>query len=109
MAEPNSRPDGLMLFAGNANLRLAQSIAHTLNVPLGRAHVGRFSDGEVSVEILEHVRGQRVFVIQPTCAPSADNLMELVVMIDALKRASAAKTADRAMHVCQSLPKSRRK
>ncbi len=90
MAEPNILPDGLMLFAGNANLRLAQSIAHTLNVPLGRAHVGRFSDGEVSVEILEHVRGQRVFVIQPTCAPSADNLMELLVMIDALKRASAA-------------------
>lgn len=83
-------PDSLMLFAGNGNLRFAQTISASLNVPLGRANVSRFSDGEVSVEILEHVRGQRVFVIQPTCAPAADNLMELLVMIDALKRASAS-------------------
>jgi ribose-phosphate pyrophosphokinase len=78
-----------MVFSGNANLRLASSIAHELNVPMGRAVVGRFSDGEVMVEIMDNVRGRDVYVIQPTCMPTADNFMELLVMIDAMKRASA--------------------
>jgi ribose-phosphate pyrophosphokinase len=80
-----------MVFSGNANLRLASSIAHELNVPMGKAVVGRFSDGEVMVEVMENVRGRDVYVIQPTCAPTADNFMELLVMIDAMKRASAAR------------------
>jgi ribose-phosphate pyrophosphokinase len=80
---------GLMLFAGNANPKLAEDIAHVLNVPLGKAFVGTFSDGEVQVEIMENVRREDVFVVQPTCAPTADHFMELLVMIDALKRASA--------------------
>ena len=79
----------LMIFAGNANLGLASDIAQELNVPMGKAVVGRFSDGEVMVEVMENVRGRDVFVIQPTCAPTADNFMELLVMIDAIKRASA--------------------
>ena len=78
-----------MVFSGNANLRLEGSIAHELNVPLGKAVVGRFSDGEVMVEVMENVRGRDIYVIQPTCAPTADNFMELLVMIDAMKRASA--------------------
>jgi len=82
--------DGLMLFAGSAHPRLAEKIAQSLGMPLGKATIGRFSDGEVSVEILEHVRARDVFVLQPTCAPAADNLMELLVIVDALKRASAA-------------------
>jgi ribose-phosphate pyrophosphokinase len=81
----------LMVFSGNANLRLASSIAHELNVPMGRAVVGRFSDGEVMVEVMDNVRGGDVYVIQPTSAPTADNFMELLVMIDAMKRASAAR------------------
>ena len=81
----------LMVFSGNANLRLASSIAHELNVPVGKAVVGRFSDGEVMVEIMENVRGRDVYVVQPTCAPTADNFMELLVMIDAMKRASASR------------------
>ena len=81
----------LMIFAGNANLTLASSIAHELNVPMGKAVVGRFSDGEVMVEVMENVRGRDVYVIQPTCVPTADNFMELLVMIDAMKRASAAR------------------
>lgn len=81
----------LMIFSGNANLGLANSIAHELNVPMGKAVVGRFSDGEVMVEIMENVRGRDVFLVQPTCAPTADNFMELLVMIDALKRASASR------------------
>ena len=80
-----------MVFSGNANLRLASSIAHELNVPVGKAVVGRFSDGEVMVEVMENVRGRDVYVIQPTCAPTADNFMELLVMVDAMKRASAAR------------------
>jgi ribose-phosphate pyrophosphokinase len=82
--------DGLMLFAGNAHPRLAEKVSQALGTPLGKAHVGRFSDGESSVEILEHVRARDVFVIQPTCAPAAEHLMELLVIVDALKRASAA-------------------
>jgi ribose-phosphate pyrophosphokinase len=81
----------LMVFSGNANLPLANSIAHELNVPMGKAVVGRFSDGEVMVEVMENVRGRDVYVIQPTCAPTADNFMELLVMIDAMKRASASR------------------
>lgn len=81
----------LLVFSGNANLILASNIASELNVPMGKAVVGRFSDGEVMVEIMENVRGRDVYVIQPTCAPAADNFMELLVMIDALKRASATR------------------
>jgi len=78
-----------MLFTGNANPKLAEDIAHVLNVPLGKAFVGAFSDGEVQVEIMENVRREDVFVLQSTCAPTADHFMEMLVMIDALKRASA--------------------
>jgi ribose-phosphate pyrophosphokinase len=79
----------LMIFSGNANPALAQKIADHLHVPLGKATVGRFSDGETLVEILENVRGRDVFIIQPTCAPANENLMELIVIADALRRASA--------------------
>ena len=81
---------GLMLFSGNASRKLAGDVAHCLGEPLGKALVGKFSDGEVQVEIEENVRKQDVFVMQSTCAPSAENLMELLVLVDALKRASAA-------------------
>jgi ribose-phosphate pyrophosphokinase len=80
-----------MIFTGNANPALAESVAKQLNIPLGKATVGRFSDGEVMVEINENVRGKDVFVLQSTCAPTNDNLMEMMVMIDALKRASAGR------------------
>jgi ribose-phosphate pyrophosphokinase len=83
--------DRLMVFAGNANPRLAGDVVSHLRIALGRAKVGRFSDGEVMVEILENVRGRDVFVLQSICAPPNDNLMELLVMVDALKRASAAR------------------
>ncbi len=79
----------MMIFAGNANPQLAQDITTYLGLPLGKAIVGRFSDGEIMVEILENVRGKHVFIVQPTCAPTNDNLMELMVMADALRRASA--------------------
>ncbi len=81
----------MMVFAGNANPPLAQSIAGFLHLHLGKAIVSKFSDGEIMVEIMENVRGKDVFVVQPTCAPTNDNLMELMVMIDALRRASAAR------------------
>ncbi|MBU0783606.1 MAG: ribose-phosphate pyrophosphokinase [Gammaproteobacteria bacterium] len=81
----------LMIFTGNAIPALAESVAKQLNIPLGKATVGRFSDGEVMVEINENVRGKDVFVLQSTCAPTNDNLMEMMVMIDALKRASAGR------------------
>jgi ribose-phosphate pyrophosphokinase len=80
-----------MVFAGNANPKLASAITHELGVPMGKAVVGRFSDGEVMVEIMENIRGRDVYVIQPTCAPTADNFMELLVMVDAIKRASATR------------------
>jgi len=89
-AEPLS-PEGLMVFTGNANPRLAADIAHHLHIKLGKATVSRFSDGEAMVEILENVRGKDVFVVQPTCAPTNDNLMEVMIMVDALKRASAGR------------------
>ncbi|MFO7276830.1 MAG: ribose-phosphate pyrophosphokinase [Pseudomonadota bacterium] len=81
----------MALFAGNATPALAQDIARNLMMPLGRAYVGRFSDGEVNIEIMENVRGRDVFIIQSTCPPANDNLMELLVMIDACRRASAAR------------------
>ncbi len=79
----------LKLFTGNANPALAEEIARYLHLPLGDVEVSRFSDGEVFVQVNENVRGTDVFVVQPTCPPVNDNLMELLVMIDALKRASA--------------------
>jgi len=78
----------IKLFTGNANPKLAQNIAKYLGLPLGKAYVGRFSDGEVAVEIIDNVRGQDIYIIQPTCIPTADNFMELLVMVDAVKRAS---------------------
>ncbi len=78
----------MALFAGNANPALAQDIARHLMVPLGRAFVGRFSDGEVNLELMENVRGRDVFIVQPTCPPVNDNLMELLIMSDACRRAS---------------------
>jgi ribose-phosphate pyrophosphokinase len=81
----------LKIFAGNSNPQLAQEICDTLDLPLGKAKVKTFSDGEIQVEIQENVRGADVFVIQSTCAPTNNNLMELLVMMDALKRASAAR------------------
>ncbi|WKE64604.1 ribose-phosphate pyrophosphokinase [Gallaecimonas kandeliae] len=83
-------PD-IKLFAGNATPELAKKIAERLYIPLGDADVSRFSDGEISVQINDHVRGLDVFIIQSTCAPTNDNLMELVVMVDALRRASAGR------------------
>lgn len=83
-------PD-MKLFAGNATPELAQKIADRLYTKLGHASVGRFSDGEISVEIHDNVRGADVFIIQSTCAPTNDNLMELIVMIDALRRASSGR------------------
>lgn len=80
-----------MVFTGNANPALAQRVTSKLCIPLGSADVGQFSDGEVAVEINENVRGKDVFVLQSTCAPTNDNLMELIVMIDALRRASATR------------------
>ena len=81
----------IMIFSGSANPVLAQQIVEHLNLPLGKALVGRFSDGETMVEIQENVRGRDIFIIQSTCAPSNDTLMELMIMADALRRASAAK------------------
>jgi ribose-phosphate pyrophosphokinase len=80
----------LLVFTGNANRPLAEAVCKELGIRLGKAQVGRFSDGEVQVEIEENVRRQEVFVMQPTCAPSAENLVELLVLIDALKRASVS-------------------
>ena len=90
---PHVAMDRMMVFAGNANPKLAQDVAKHLNMSLGRAIVGKFSDGEVMVEIMENVRGKDVFVLQSTCQPTNDNLMELMVMVDALKRSSAARVS----------------
>jgi ribose-phosphate pyrophosphokinase len=81
----------MMIFAGNANPQLARDVVNNLNIPLGKAIAGRFSDGEIQVEILENVRGRDVFILQSTCAPTNDNLMELLIMVDALRRASAGR------------------
>jgi len=80
-----------MIFTGNANPTLAKSVAAQLHLPLGDADVGQFSDGEVAIEINENVRGADVFIIQSTCQPTNDNLMELIVMIDAMRRSSAGR------------------
>ncbi len=81
----------MAVFTGNAHPQLAHDIARCLHVPLARAHVGRFSDGEVNVEILENIRGRETFIVQPTCPPASENLMELLIMVDAAKRASASR------------------
>src|SRR5512136_3161721 len=81
----------MMVFTGNANPKLAEEVVSHLDIELGKAAVGRFSDGEVMVELLENVRGRDVFILQSTCAPTNDNLMEILVMVDALKRSSAAR------------------
>jgi ribose-phosphate pyrophosphokinase len=85
------QPPDFMVFTGNANPVLAAEIAQNLGTHLGSANVGRFSDGEVTVEITQNVRTREVFVIQSTCAPTNENLMELIIMVDALKRASASR------------------
>lgn len=81
----------MAIFAGNAHPRLAADIARHLHIPLAKAQVGRFSDGEINVEILENIRGREAFVVQPTCPPTNENLMELLVMVDACQRASASR------------------
>lgn len=81
----------MALFSGNAHPKLARDIARVLHVPLAKAHVGRFSDGEIQVEILENIRGRETFIVQPTCPPASENLMELLVMVDACRRASASR------------------
>jgi ribose-phosphate pyrophosphokinase len=86
-----STSDELMVFTGSANLNLANDVAKNLLIKLGRASVTRFSDGEVAVEILEHVRGKDIFVLQSTCLPANDNLMEILLIVDALRRSSAGR------------------
>jgi len=81
----------MAVFSGNANPALAAEIARLLNLPLGRAAVGRFSDGEISAELMDNVRGRDVFIVQSTCAPTNDHLMELLIMVDACRRASAGR------------------
>lgn len=82
-------PESVVMFTGNANPKLAEDVARNMQISLGRITVGRFSDGEVLVELLENVRGKEAFVLQSTCAPTNDNLMEVLLIVDALKRASA--------------------
>ena len=81
----------MAIFTGNAHPDLALDIARVLHTPLAKAQVGRFSDGEINVEILENIRGRETFIVQPTCPPTSENLMELLVMVDAAKRASASR------------------
>jgi len=81
----------MKIFTGTANPKLAQNIADSLGIPLGKALVNRFPDGETAVKILENVRGRDVFIVQPTCHPANETLMELLIMVDALRRASAAR------------------
>ena len=83
--------DSLMVFTGNANPELAQRVVKHLDISLGEASVSKFSDGEIAIELMENVRGRDVFILQPTCAPTNDNLMEILTMADALKRASAGR------------------
>ncbi len=82
---------GMMVFAGNSAPKLAREVAACIEIPLGKAEVGRFSDGEIRVEILDNVRGFDVFIVQSTCQPTNDNLMELLIMVDALRRSSAGR------------------
>ena len=84
-------PATLAIFSGNAHPQLASDIARVLHVPLAKAQVGRFSDGEINVEILENIRGRETFIVQPTCPPASENLLELLVMVDAARRASASR------------------
>ncbi len=88
---PNNSLSNMMIFTGNANPVLAQKVVEHLGLALGKAVVGRFSDGEIMVEILENVRGKNIFILQPTCAPTSEHLMELLIMADALRRASATR------------------
>ena len=81
----------LQVFTGNANRALAQGVCSRLEIPLGDATVGRFPDGEIEVKINEDVRGRDVFVVQPTCPPVNDSLLELLILVDTLRRASAAR------------------
>ena len=83
--------DRLKIFTGNSNLELAEKIAKKIGIPIGKSVVGRFSDGEIEVELHENVRGKDVFVIQSTSFPTNDNLMELLFLVDSLKRSSAAR------------------
>ena len=87
----NSQRNGLVLFSGNGNKILSEAISKELGIRLGEAKVDTFSDGEISIGIQENVRGKDVFLIQPTCAPAGDNLLELIIMVDALKRSSAGR------------------
>ena len=80
-----------MIFSGNANEQLAHAVANHLGIPLGKRTAERFSDGEIMVEILENVRGRDVFVLQPTCAPANENFMELLILVDALKKGFSTK------------------
>ncbi|MGH8610767.1 MAG: ribose-phosphate pyrophosphokinase-like domain-containing protein, partial [Gammaproteobacteria bacterium] len=89
MAGERTSLESLTLFTGNANPALAHAVANHLQLHVGKAEVGRFSDGEVMVELGENVRGRDVFIVQPTCFPTNDNLMELLVITDAVRRASA--------------------
>ena len=91
MLRKDEGPEGLIIVTGNAIPKLASDVASHLQMPLGKISVGRFSDGEVMVEVLENVRGKDVFVLQSTCAPTNDNLMEVMIMVDALRRASAGR------------------
>ena len=91
MNELKARSREIKIFSGNANPALAKEICEDMNIPLGNALVGRFSDGEINVQIVDNVRGMDVFVVQPTGNPVNRNLMELLIMIDALKRASATR------------------
>jgi ribose-phosphate pyrophosphokinase len=84
-------PATMAIFSGNAHPTLAHDIARVLHIPLAKAAVGRFSDGEINVEILENIRGREAFIVQPTCPPGAENLLELLIMVDAVKRASASR------------------
>ena len=92
----------MRIFAGNANPKLAEAVCRHLNVSLGRCAVGKFSDGEVMVELMENVRGRDAFILQSTCAPTNDNLMEVMVMVDALKRASAGRNTAPIPNYCHS-------
>ncbi|MEN3334485.1 MAG: ribose-phosphate pyrophosphokinae [Blastocatellia bacterium] len=89
-SDGSAHPNGnIKIFSGNANKRLAEEICYHLGIELGKAHVGRFSDGEFNFQILENVRGEDCFIVQPTCPPVDGNLMELLIMLDALRRSSA--------------------
>ena len=91
LGDDDMAADNLMVFTGNANPKLAANVVKHLDISLGNVSVTKFSDGEIAIELLENVRGRDVFILQPTCAPTNDNLMEILTMADALKRASAGR------------------